>query len=278
MEQSPLSQSIRNLEVHLGVKLFQRTTRRTWLTRVGTRFYHDARRILRDIDAATAAARRDNSEVPNIVRLALGEDLASEPFTRLLFELEHRKPKVELEIRELAYADAVRLVRDGGVDVAITLNPRAEPELKQSRGWSEPLMAVTPIGHSFAEREKISLLDLKDETLAMPSIDERPGYLAQIEGLLDAHGVRPAERRNVRHWNTAVSFAATGRAIALCPMTMVHTATAVAVVPIEEQDAELATWLLYRDDESSPAVSLVLKIAAEVATEPLLALPPEAAA
>ncbi len=38
MEQSPLSHSIRNLEAELKVSLFHRTTRKTWLTRVGTRF------------------------------------------------------------------------------------------------------------------------------------------------------------------------------------------------------------------------------------------------
>lgn len=39
MEQSPLSHSIRNLEAELGINLFQRTTKRTWLTRAGSRFY-----------------------------------------------------------------------------------------------------------------------------------------------------------------------------------------------------------------------------------------------
>ena len=33
MEQSPLSHSIQNLEAELKIRLFQRTTRRTWLTR-----------------------------------------------------------------------------------------------------------------------------------------------------------------------------------------------------------------------------------------------------
>ena len=275
IEQSPLSQSIRNLEAELGVKLFQRTTRRTWLSRAGARFLQEARRILRDIDAATAAVRRDSDGEPNLIRLALGEDLASEPFTRLLFELEHHKPKVELEVRELRHTDAARLVRDRGADVAITFNPKVEAELKRVRGWSEPLMAITPIGHALAEQKRISLRDLCGQVVAMPSDDGCPGYLAQVESLLDGHGVHLAQRLHVRHWNTAVSFAATGRAIALCPMTMVNAATVVAVLPIEEE-AELVTWLLYRDEEASPAVSLVLAIAADVAADRLLLLPPDA--
>lgn len=89
------------------------------------------------------------------------------------------------------------------------------------------------------------------------------------------HRVRPKERRQFRHWNTAVSFATTGRAIALFPTTMVYTAIAVAVVPIAEEGAELVTWLLYRD-EPSPAVSLVLELTAELSDnrEPDLKLDP----
>lgn len=272
MEQSPLSHSIRNLEAELGAKLFQRTTRRTWLTRAGMRFYHEARRILRDIDAATASVRRNDTDEPLVVRLALGEDLASEPFTRLLFELEHHKPKVELEIRELLHTEAARLVRDRGADVAITLSGKPEAELARVRGWSEPLMIVAPIGHAFAERDRVSLAELRNETLALPTIDECPGYLAQIESFLSRHQVRPDHRMNVRHWNTAVSFAATGRAIALCPTTMVNSSSAVAIVPIAEEDVELTTWLLYRESELSPSVSLVLDAASELAGDaPLLA-------
>lgn len=270
MEQSPLSQSIRSLEADLGVRLFQRTTRRTWLTRAGTRFYQEARRILRDVAAATEAAKHEQAGERIVIRLALGEDLASEPFTRLLSELEQNEPKVDLEIRELVHAEAARLVRDRGADIAITLNSRPEPDLRLVLGWSEPLMAVVPIGHAFAALNKMSVRDLADETLALPSAEECPGYRRQIEQLLDRHGVGPGKRRNIRHWNTAVSFAATGRAIALCPITMVNAAMAVALVPLEEEDAVLATWLLYRDDEASPAVSLVLEIAAELASERLI--------
>ena len=57
---------------------------------------------------------------------------------------------------------------------------------------------------------------------------------------------------------------------------MVKAASAVLMLPLEEEDAELVTWMLYRESEPSPAVSLVLEIAAEVAAEPR-SLPPDAA-
>ena len=275
MEQSPLSHSIRNLEAELGVSLFQRTTRRTWLTRAGGRFYEESKRILLDIDAAVGAVRRNAGGEPMVVRLALGEDLASEPFTRLLFELGQHTPKVVLEVRELEHTEAARHVRDCAADVAITLSSKPEAGLRQVHGWREALMIVAPIGHPFAERDQVSLAELHDQTLALPTASECPGYLSQIESLLLRYEVRPGQRMDVKHWNTAISFAATGLAIALCPTTMVHTSSAIATVPIVEADAELATWLLCREGDLSPPVSLVLALASELVDgKPLLAEAP----
>lgn len=76
VEQAPLSHSIRNLERGLKIKLFHRTTRRTWLSSAGTRFYDRMRRILADIDAATTSIK--SVDQPASIRLALGEDLAGE--------------------------------------------------------------------------------------------------------------------------------------------------------------------------------------------------------
>jgi DNA-binding transcriptional LysR family regulator len=52
MAQSPLSQAIRQLESHVGAKLFDRTTRRVELTPAGEALLTDARRILDAVDTA----------------------------------------------------------------------------------------------------------------------------------------------------------------------------------------------------------------------------------
>ena len=261
MEQSPLSHSIRNLEAELGTKLFHRTTRRTWLTRAGMRFLADARRILGEVEAAAVSLGAAGEDSPERVRLALGEDLAGEPFTRLLFELEHHRPPLAVDVRELTHGEAVRLVRDGGADLALTLDGRERGDLVQVRAWAEPLMLVTPLGHPLSERDKVALVEVATESLALPRPSICAGYLAQVEALLERYGVRVPKRVSVRHWNTAVSFASTGRALALVPASFVNGATSVAVIPIAEPDAELVTWLLHPEEFSS-AASLVLEVAA----------------
>lgn len=277
MEQSPLSHSIRNLEAELGTKLFQRTTRQTWLTRAGTRFLADARRILGEVEAAAVSLRTEVGDSPERVHLALGEDLAGEPFTRLLFELEHHRPPIAVDVRELTHGEAARLVRDGGADLALTLDGEERGGLVRVRGWAEQLMLVTSLGHPLAERDKVALVEVAAERLALPRPSICPGYLLQVDSLLDRHGVRIPERVSVRHWNTAVSFASTGRALALVPASFVNGATSVAVIPIAESDAELVTWLLH-PEELSPAASLVLELAAlidadEGVVQPGVALP-----
>jgi len=128
-------------------------------------------------------------------------------------------------------------------------------------------MLVTPIGHPLAERDQISLEEIGPERIALPRESICPGYLAQIEGLFRRHRVSLAGQITVRHWNTAVSFAATGRALALCPASLVNGATSVALVPLAEADAELVTWLLYPEAERSPAAAMVLDLAASIDAE-----------
>ena len=77
------------------------------------------------------------------------------------------------------------------------------------------MVLVTSLGHPLAERDKVALAEIAAESLALPRPSICAGYLAQVEALLERHGVRLPERVSVRHWNTAVSFASTGRELRL---------------------------------------------------------------
>lgn len=263
MEQSPLSHSIKNLETELGVQLFHRTSRRTWLTRAGVRFHAEASRVLEAVEIARAAARNEELEQRQRITVGLAEHAAGEPFTRFLFELEHRHPPISVDLREVAPAEAVRLVTDRVLDLAIVLEPVGVASLRCVRAWGERLALIAPLGHPLAERDRVSLAEVASERFVMPNSTVSPGYAGQIQALLSSHGVRQGSRRPVKHQNTMISLASAGRGLAILPESVAHGLTAVAVLPLGDH-AEIVSWLVYRDEEASPELSFALEVAAVI--------------
>lgn len=261
MEQSPLSHSIKNLEAELGVKLFHRSTRRTWLTRAGVQFYPNAVRVLADVEGLKSAARNEELSRPQRISVGLTESAALEPFTRFLFELEHRNPPISVDLREVAPGEAARLVVEGVLDLAIVLEALEASGLRRARAWAEPLVLIAPLNHLVAERDQVSLKEIATERFILAHSGPFPGYAAQIERLLDRYQVRPVGHTMVKHQNTMVSFTAAGRGLSILPESIAHGLTTVAAVPLAEEDAELVSWLLYREEDESDGMSFALEVA-----------------
>lgn len=264
IEQSPLSHSIRNLESELGVKLFHRTTRKTWLTRAGVRFYADAARVLADVEALKSAARNEELTQPQRIVIGLTESAALEPFTRFLFELEHRTPPIAVDLREVTPGEAARLVEEGVLDLAIVLEALESSRLCRVRAWAEPLMLIAPFSHPVAECDRVSLKEIATERFILAHSSPFPGYAAQIERLLDRYQVRTAGHTMVKHQNTMVSFTAAGRGLSLLPESIANGLTTVAAVPLTDDDAELVSWLLYREEDVSDGMSFALEVASVI--------------
>lgn len=262
IEQSPLSQSIRNLETDLGVKLFHRTTRRTWLTCEGKRFYAEAKRILDSVETAREVVRHIGRQDATRLSLGFAEYAASEPVTRFVSELVHRRPTLTIEMREIASEEAVGLVEDRVLDLAVLHDRIDRPGLKRVRGWATPLMLLVPIGHPFAKKDRVEVSAVTGHPVCWPHRQSGPGFDAQMHELLDRYCVRPARQLMVKHVSTAITYVATGRALALLPDCLATTQTVVVSVPLAEKDAEVVSWLLYREDDPSDAVSLALEVAA----------------
>lgn len=264
MEQSPLSHSIRNLKAELGVALLHRTTRRTWLTRAGVRFHAGAVRILADVEALKSTARNEELSPPQRILIGLTESAALDPFTRFLFELEHRNPPISVDLREVAPGEAVRLVADGVLDLAIVLEALENPQLRRVRAWIEPLLLIVPLGHPVAERDRVSLKEVATERFVLAHSGPFPGYAAQIEVLLERYKVRSGGHTTVKHQNTMVSFTAAGRGVSLLPESIAHGLTTVAAVPLAEEDAVLVSWLVYREEDASDGLSFALGVASGI--------------
>lgn len=73
IEQSPLSRAIKDLETDLGVRLLERTTRCTTMTKAGKLFLAEARRILASVEQARSAIKSVSLGYSQQLRIAITE-------------------------------------------------------------------------------------------------------------------------------------------------------------------------------------------------------------
>lgn len=123
---SAVTRGLASLEAHLGIRLFQRTTRSVALTDAGARYLERARRILEELAEADAAARASRTDPRGrfvvSAPLVFGRMHVARAFCTLL----SRHPSVQ---GELILADRLVNLVDEGVDVAVRIGVLADASL-----------------------------------------------------------------------------------------------------------------------------------------------------
>lgn len=121
-----VGQNIARLEAHLGVRLFNRTTRQLALTERGALYLAQVRYIERDLQRAQAAVTDLDATPEGRLRIACSTSFGRHKLAPLLPSLKARYPRLAIE---LLLADrAVDHARED-VDVSIRIEPQLEEGL-----------------------------------------------------------------------------------------------------------------------------------------------------
>ncbi|MEE9877506.1 MAG: LysR substrate-binding domain-containing protein [Stenotrophomonas sp.] len=121
-----VGQNIARLEAHLGVRLFNRTTRQLALTERGALYLAQVRHIERDLQRAQAAVTDPDAMPAGRLRIASSAAFGRHVLAPLLPALQQRYPRLEME---LLLADRSVDHAHEDVDVSIRIEPQLEEGL-----------------------------------------------------------------------------------------------------------------------------------------------------
>ncbi|XGV94680.1 MAG: LysR family transcriptional regulator [Leptolyngbya sp. BL-A-14] len=127
---SAISRRISNLEAHLGVQLFSRTTRSLSLTEVGGRYLNRCLSILAEVEEAEREARQHSAAPQGTLHVSCSTYVASRSVLALIPPFLEQHP--QLAIKLTLTDDVVDLVADG-IDVAIRVGELADSSLVARR-------------------------------------------------------------------------------------------------------------------------------------------------
>ena len=216
--QPPLSQQIKALENELGVRLFDRTSRRVGLTDAGAAFIAEARRTLASAEQAIEAARR--AARAETGRLAVGyvSSASYELLPAVLRAFRRRAPDVLLVLEEMNSSEQSRGVLAGTLDVGFVRRPPpTDRRLAGTVVRREPIVVAVPRDHALAAARAIRLRELALEPFVIFPARPRPSWADVTLDLCRSAGFEPRVVQEAVEMVSALSLVAAGIGIALVP-------------------------------------------------------------
>ncbi|HTX12747.1 MAG TPA: LysR family transcriptional regulator [Solirubrobacteraceae bacterium] len=163
--QPALSQQIRRLEQEVGLALVERTTRRVTVTEAGRALVARARRILAEVDAATAEMQAFTGVRSGHVMVGTMHTMGPVDVSLALAVFHQRHPGVELTVREESSEELAEMLRDDVLDLAfLSVTERMESHgLRLHQLVLEELVVILPHEHSLAGHRTVRMADLAQE-------------------------------------------------------------------------------------------------------------------
>lgn len=211
---SGLSLLIRELETHVGCRLFDRTTRTVALTARGAELEEVASRSLQDLDATLVHIGRASSESRQTISVGAPPLIACEILPMAIKAFHEQRPDLRVQLVDASLSTLMQRVVTGELDVAVGIFSRAA-DVRRVPLFQSSLMVIRPHSEPAEHRATTTWAALNGaQLISLPA--ESP-----LQMLIDGH---MAKSRIVTRTSmvlnlleTVISMVEAGHGIAIIP-------------------------------------------------------------
>ena len=260
LSQPPVSLAIKELEVELGVRLFERSSRQISLTREGDAVLRDARAVLQ----RAASLRQHAHDAGRGMAGALAVGFISLATYSFLPGLVKRfitdYPDVRLGLHESTTDEILPALEDGSLDIGCVFAfPDMPAGLRYRATSREALIVALPEQHPLARLARVPLERLAGERFLAFERHFGPMMFDTVVSACMRHGFSP-RIFPARQMHTIVSLVAGGVGVALVPQSVeVLQRRGVVFRPLRGDRTTLESGVAWRAADEAPLVTEFLR-------------------
>lgn len=229
--QSTLSQQIKQLEQELNAQLFQRDSHSVSLTEAGEELLPYALRTIRDADLCLDRVHDLQQMLTGTLNIGVTYTF-SPILTETLFVFMKRYPKVRLNIFYKSMEELLAMLRERKVDFVLAFRSSAVcPDIESHILFDNHLSAVVRTDHPLATREHVTIADLCNYDMALPS----KGMQARnaLERELLKRPVRLNVRIELNDVNILLKLIRESMLVTILSEATIHNEEGVKAVPLD---------------------------------------------
>jgi LysR family transcriptional regulator, benzoate and cis,cis-muconate-responsive activator of ben and cat genes len=251
--QPALSRQIQQLEVDLGLILFERNKRNVKLTPAGQYLRLEMLKLdVRLKDTISQAVAIQNGHLGSISIGYPGSALYSIlPDTLSL--LKEKLPKLECILSETAEIHVEENLINCHIDVCFSREGTHDhPNICQRELFSEPLALVVPDHHPITKENFQSIAQLKNEAFIFPHMADLMQYRKQIYSIFSPAGFEPHIAYESNQGAAIMRLVEKNLGVSILPLSYrMGSSLKVRFIPLATQTT---LYLVWRSDDRSPIV------------------------
>jgi DNA-binding transcriptional LysR family regulator len=267
IEQSPLSQQIRNLERELGVDLFTRNKRRVALTHAGMVFLGDAKAILARSTDSVERVQRAARGALGALSITYLTSMTNDFVDQVIHRFRSRHPGVALGFSDLIPAAILQSVEERTADVGFLRGIFPHEELVVEELGAEPMIVIMPKDHRLAKKKNLEGKDLAGESFVMVPDEGAMGYNDVIRSYCREHGFMPRLCAEGNQMQSVIWLVHVGLGLSLIPDSLkcLHREN-IAYRELKDPP-HITAKMVYRHDNASPILANFIAVVRECVAE-----------
>ncbi len=265
ISQPPLSRQIQNLELKLGVQLFERGSRPLKTTEGGQFLYLHAIKLLANAEEIKTMTQRVGTAEKTLTIGFVGSLLYG-LLPKIIYLFRQQQPQLKLELKEMNTKLQIDALKEGKIDVGFGRLRISDPAIRRILLRDEPLMVAVHSQHHLAQVESgLYLSNLIDENLFIFPNHSKPNFSTQIRSLFYEHGLDPSNLVEVREVQLALGLVAADEGVCIIPQS----ARAIQIpnlkfIPLLDNAAVSPVFLAIRNMDESLNIRSLLECTYQV--------------
>lgn len=213
--QPTLSGQIKKLEDELGVKLLERTSRKSLFTQKGLLLVEQAREILKNVQLFKEMANQQGQDMTGPIHIGLIPTVAPYLLPYIIKLLHEQFPDLELYLYEDQTKNLVEMLEQGKLDCLILAKVNEIAHFIEIPLFDETLLIAAPANSDLSKQKKIDLTTLKGMHFLM--LEDGHCLRDQAIGYCFQAGIDEDKRFRATSLETLRSMISAERGITLIP-------------------------------------------------------------
>ncbi|MCP4047794.1 MAG: LysR family transcriptional regulator [Gammaproteobacteria bacterium] len=265
LTQPPVSLQIRHLETELGVQLIERGGRKKMqLTAAGKILLEGARETLRVAERTIESVALFSEGKSGHLRIGHTDDFQHGLLPQTLAKYHAKFPGVRVSLQQRTSAHVTEQILNGELDLGFVCLPipRLDTSIVMQSLPSTPIVAIVPANHPLADKDRIWLRELADESFYLLPTDMMSGFSSQVSRLFAQASISPITIGMAEISNITAQIVANGFGVTLTSLSSIEGSVGgVSILQLNDPKPELQLGLIYTStDRELPLVQAFLNV------------------